>query len=190
MDLWLFINIWWITVTNQQLSYNLFSSFFIHKKVPSVNHNKLLWKMHWKPWQMRITDESETKTCESYSISWLFLVSSSQQKSFEFIIQLLVIISNFIITITMLLKCIQSLHERPSFGIAHYTVIIAMNLFKVWQLALSQSYIQDSRAHIANILWAFNWNHVTFHDLPKINISWKAVSLLLMDSRCHNLVRM
>ena len=33
-------------------------------------------------------------------------------------IQLFVIISNLIVTITMLIKCIQSLHRRPSFGIA------------------------------------------------------------------------
>ena len=149
---------------------------------PSVNDNKLLRKMHWKPWQIRITDKAEIKPRESYSISWLLLVSSFQHKSFEFIIQLLVSISNLIITITMLLKCIQSLHERPSFGIAHYTVLRIMNLFKTWQL-------KASTLTLIKCLRSFNWNHVTFHDLPKTNLSWKALSLLLMDSRYHNLVR-
>ena len=76
--------------------------------------------MHWKSWHMRLADESETQIRESYSISWLFLIASAQHKGFEFSIQLIVIISNLIITITMLLKCIQSLHERQSFGIAYY----------------------------------------------------------------------
>ena len=67
---------------------------------------------------MRSTDE--TKIRDSYSILWLFLESSSQHKSFKFSFQLLAIISNLIITITMLLKCIQNLRERPSFDIAHY----------------------------------------------------------------------
>ena len=79
---------------------------------------------------MRLTDESETKIRESYSISWLFLISRSQHKSFEFSIKLLVIISNLIIKITLLPKFTQSLHERPYFGIAHYTVIWITNLFK------------------------------------------------------------
>ena len=74
--------------------------------------------MHWKSWKMRLTDENKIR--ESYSISWVFLVSRSQHKSFEFSIQLLVIISNLIITILMLLKDIQNLHERPSFGITHH----------------------------------------------------------------------
>ena len=79
---------------------------------------------------MGLTDESETKIHESYSIIWLVLVSSSQHKSFESSIQLILIISNLIITITMCPECIQSLHETPSFGIAHYTVIGIMDLFK------------------------------------------------------------
>ena len=79
---------------------------------------------------MRLTDESETKIRESYSISCLFLISGSQHNSFEFSIQLLVIISNVFIKLTLLPKCTQSLHERPSFGIAYYTVIWITNLFK------------------------------------------------------------
>ena len=74
--------------------------------------------MHWKSWEMGLTDE--IKIHESYSIAWLFWKSSSQHIRFEFSIQPLVIILILIITITMLLKCIQSPHERPSFGIAHY----------------------------------------------------------------------
>ena len=79
---------------------------------------------------MRLTDESETKIRESYTISWLFLISSSQHNSFEFSIQLLVIISNLIIKLALLRKCTQSLHERPSFGITYYTVIWITNPFK------------------------------------------------------------
>ena len=69
---------------------------------------------------MRLADEPETQIRESYSISWLFLISSAQHKGFEFSIQLIVIISILIITITLLLKCIRSLHERSSFCIAYY----------------------------------------------------------------------
>ena len=45
---------------------------------------------------------------------------SNSQHKFEFGIQLLVIISNLRITITMLLKCIQNFHESLSFVIAYY----------------------------------------------------------------------
>ena len=48
--------------------------------------------MHWKSWQIRLTKESETQIRESYSSSWLFLISSAQHKEFEFSIQLIVII--------------------------------------------------------------------------------------------------
>ena len=163
-------------LTNQQLSYNLFSSFFIHKKAPSVNDNKFLWKMHWKPWQKRITDKAEIKTRESYSIWSLLLVSSSQHKSFEFIIQLLVIISNLIIIITMLLMCIQSLHERPSFGIAHYTVIRIMNLFKTWQLKASTLTLYSRLRLISQ----------TFYKLL-IEIMWHSMicqKLTFLERRC------
>ena len=145
--------------------------------------------MHWKSWQMRLTDESETQIRESYSISWLFLISRAQHKGFEFSIQLIVIISNLIITITMLLKCIQILHERPSFGIAYYKNHEAVKgqyshtrLFKT--LGLISETIYEL---LIETLWQI-------HELPKFNIFWKAwcktvMSLMLMDSRYHNLVR-
>ena len=54
---------------------------------------------------MTLTDESEAKIRESCSISLL-------KTNIEFSIQLLVIMSNLIITITRLLNCIHSLHEK------------------------------------------------------------------------------
>ena len=45
---------------------------------------------------------------------------SNSQHKFEVGIQLLVIISNLLISITMLLKCIQNFHESLSFVVTHY----------------------------------------------------------------------
>ena len=119
-------------------------------------------KTRWKFWQMRLTDE--TKICESYSISWLFLESSSQHKSFEFNFQLLVIISNFIITITMLLKCIQNLHERTSF--AHYKnrkSVQNMRHLKASTLTFAylSSVIDYGSSFRKQFIMNFNWNLVT-----------------------------
>ena len=50
----------------------------------------------------------------------IILRTISQQNRFDFDIQLLVSIRDLITTITMLLKCIQNLHERPALDIAHY----------------------------------------------------------------------
>ena len=91
----------------------------------------------------------------------------------------------------MLLKCIQILHERPSFGIAYYKnhdseavkgQYSHTRLFKT--LGLISETIYEL---LIETLWQI-------HELPKFNFFWKAwcktvMSLMLMDLRYHNLVR-